>query len=325
MVQGFDPQEENGLCKDYGKYSKYFDGGIELTDRYGIYSIKASTDQRNISVKSPWGDVLLSAFTGITISAPNGDVKIQGKNVSIEARNNVSITSGTNIANGLFGNTALGAGALGGGDAEAYLSGVSAAIKMVAGKVLSYLDMPVMRHFFELILRPVCGAMDIKSYRAISLKAGFDSTNNAQNENIFDKNEFVSKLDAWLKTNNHVVNAGMGLAYRFKDDDWLGKAGNRFNEVKVNDTDILTGLVPHARQAAQDAQQAAQDAQQAAQDAQQAVHDAQQAVQDAQQAVDDAQGIYDAAGDEDSILNIIDGRIRTKVKATALSQEDEDE
>ena len=56
-----------------------------------------------------------------------------------------------------------------------------------------------------------------------------------------------------------------------------------------------------------------------------AVQDAQQAVDDAQQAVDDVQGIYDAAGDEDSILNIIDGRIRAKVKATALSQEDEDE
>ena len=43
------------------------------------------------------GDVSIDAFSGITLSAPNGNVKIVGKNVSIEAGNNIEITSGNNI------------------------------------------------------------------------------------------------------------------------------------------------------------------------------------------------------------------------------------
>lgn len=35
--------------------SKRFEGGIELSDYYGIWSIKGSTNDRNISIKSPWG------------------------------------------------------------------------------------------------------------------------------------------------------------------------------------------------------------------------------------------------------------------------------
>ena len=70
---------------------------MELTDKFGIYSIKASTNKRNITINSSWGDVNINAFTGITISAPNGDVKIQGKNVSIEAGNKLNIVSGKNI------------------------------------------------------------------------------------------------------------------------------------------------------------------------------------------------------------------------------------
>ena len=38
-----------------------------------------------------------NAFTGITISAPNGDVSITGKNVSIRAGNNLTLESGTNV------------------------------------------------------------------------------------------------------------------------------------------------------------------------------------------------------------------------------------
>ena len=72
-------------------------GGIELTDEYGLYSISMSTEKRAISVDSPFGNVSINAFTGITISAPNGNIKIEGKNIDIVAGNNLSISSGNNI------------------------------------------------------------------------------------------------------------------------------------------------------------------------------------------------------------------------------------
>ena len=79
--------------------SRRFEGGVEMGDKYGIWSIKASSDARNVSISSPWGDVKINAFTGISISAPNGDVRITGKNVTIAAGNNLTLTSGTNIRN----------------------------------------------------------------------------------------------------------------------------------------------------------------------------------------------------------------------------------
>ena len=56
-----------------------------------------STHDRYINVKSPFGTVNVSAFTGINIDAPNGDINIRGKNVNIQAGNNLTMTSGTNI------------------------------------------------------------------------------------------------------------------------------------------------------------------------------------------------------------------------------------
>ena len=72
-------------------------GGIEFTDEHGLYSISMSSDKRAISIDSPLGKVDINAFTGITISAPNGNVRIEGKNIDIVAGNNLSISSGNNI------------------------------------------------------------------------------------------------------------------------------------------------------------------------------------------------------------------------------------
>ena len=72
-------------------------GGITLTDEFGMFSVDMSSTKRAVSIKSPYGNVSVSAFSGISISAPNGDVKIEGKNVTISAGNNLSITSGTNV------------------------------------------------------------------------------------------------------------------------------------------------------------------------------------------------------------------------------------
>lgn len=249
LVQGYTPQKDDrAVLKDYGPFSKYFDGGMELTDKYGIYSIKASTDQRNISIKSPWGDVLLSAFTGITISAPNGDVKIQGKNVSIEARNNLSLTSGTNIANGLFGGNAYGSDKMANNYLDPAESVGSEVIKTVLGRGVNYLDIPVFRHFFELIIRPVCGAMNFKSYRSISLNAGFDATAPEKTESIFSsKQDFGKKANAWLKSNFTLYQAVSNVSYRFENEDWFGDGESNFGTIKANDTDIVNGNINSTR------------------------------------------------------------------------------
>ena len=149
---------------------KAYEGGMTLTDKYGIYSIKASTDERNISIKSPYGDVNLSAFTGITISAPNGDVTIRGKNVSIEAGNNLSIVSGKNIANGFLGSGVLLGRSING---KAVAMDVG---KAFANKGLSYLDISLLRDVLETFVRPVAGELSIKSNRQMKIQAGIDAT-----------------------------------------------------------------------------------------------------------------------------------------------------
>ena len=147
LIQGFWPGSTlPGL--DFEK-SVNLEGNIELTDKYGFYSIKGSTDERNISIKSPWGDVKINAFTGITISAPNGDVKIKGKNVSIEAGGNLTLTSGKNIKQRWY---------MDGEDADA-VTLASTITKTVTSKAASLLvnitDLSLIRHIIEVIFYPI--------------------------------------------------------------------------------------------------------------------------------------------------------------------------
>lgn len=153
-------------------------GGFELADYYGFYSITGSTHERKVSIKSPFGDVSIDAFQGITISAPSGNIKIEGKNVDIIARNNLSITSGTNIAQPRWGSR----------DAMDYEksdpSGTT--IRKVAkylgidhmlapwivGVGRGILDLSLYRTWLEVLLRPVGGSLLIKSHRFMKLEAG---------------------------------------------------------------------------------------------------------------------------------------------------------
>lgn len=168
----FLPIDKLGSAADYFKEdawsgNKYFEGGFELSDNYGIYKISGSTDQRKISVSSPWGDVKIDAFTGITISAPNGDVKITGKNVTIEAGNNLKLESGTNIGWKLGNDKKYGnfsAAALG-------LTVAGAIASKVAEKIKP-LDLKVVRSVVEVVMRPVEGALTVKSNRFLKLEAG---------------------------------------------------------------------------------------------------------------------------------------------------------
>ena len=149
------------------KNSKGFEGGFQLTDKYGVYSITGSTDGRNVSVKSPWGDVNISAFTGISIEAPNGDISIKGKNVSIEAGNNLELISGTNVSYRKFKHGDSGLGTVGLSLAEIPL----AAAKKLASKI-NIIDFSYLRSIAEVVFRPVEGALTVKSNRFLKLEAG---------------------------------------------------------------------------------------------------------------------------------------------------------
>ena len=157
------------LLKDDKVWSKnkYFEGGFTMSDYYGIYKISGSTDKRNVTISSPWGDVKMDAFTGITISAPNGDVKIKGKNVTIEAGNNLKLESGTNIGWKLFNDKKFGnysAASLG--------LTVSSAIASKVAEKAKLLDLSIVRSVVEVVMRPVEGALTVKSNRFLKLEAG---------------------------------------------------------------------------------------------------------------------------------------------------------
>ena len=157
------------LLKDDKVWSKnkYFEGGFTMSDYYGIYKISGSTDKRNVTISSPWGDVKMDAFTGITISAPNGDVKIKGKNVTIEAGNNLKLESGTNIGWKLFNDKKFGnysAASLG--------LTVSSAIASKVAEKAKLLDLSIVRSVVEVVMRPVEGALTVRSNRFLKLEAG---------------------------------------------------------------------------------------------------------------------------------------------------------
>ena len=149
--------------------SKAFEGGVELGDKYGIWKISGSTDRRAIDISSPWGNVSINAFTGISINAPNGNISIRGKNVSIEAGNNLTLTSGTNIRN-KFAST------YGDGAAFNILSFMYDVETMVAKKlasmVESVIDLSLIRSLIEVYWKPQEGALTIQSNRYLKLGAG---------------------------------------------------------------------------------------------------------------------------------------------------------
>ena len=150
-------------------HTKDLAGGIKIGDRYGLYSISMSSDERSVSISSSMGKVTMNAFTGITISAPNGDVKIVGKNVSISAGNKLSLTSGTNIQGAGYEykrDTKLG---LAGEFITEKLANVSSVVDKF---VTPFIDTTLARAALEVFLRPIEGTLCVKSKRYLTLEAG---------------------------------------------------------------------------------------------------------------------------------------------------------
>lgn len=137
---------------------------ISLRDFMGFYSINMSSKNRSVDISSPLGTVSINAFTGISIDAPNGDIRISGKNVDISACNRLTLHSGTNILGPIPEYSGRG-----------WIARVICAIAEKAmGKVLGdkVLDLSLIRSFVEIFLRPVNGTLTVKSNRHLVLEAG---------------------------------------------------------------------------------------------------------------------------------------------------------
>ena len=148
-----------------GEITKY-GGGIEIGDKLGFYKVSMSSSDRAINISSTWGDVSISAFTGINISSPNGDINISGKNVSITAGNDLILKSGVNFSKKKYG---------------FYLNNklrlLGATGLNIAAEILNFkVDLSLVRHLTECIFKPIGGTMLIKSSRFMRLEAGNGKT-----------------------------------------------------------------------------------------------------------------------------------------------------
>lgn len=163
---------------------------VQLKDYYGFYNISMSSKERKVSIASPMGNISLSAFTGISISAPNGDITISGKNVSIKAGDKLTLSSGGNILSKKRKRT--------GGGWTVFILGEIAltAFREIVGP--KALDLSLVRNVFDIFARPQNGTLQVHSGRHLVLEAG-----KGKAEIPYDS----IKADASVKLKN-AVNAG---------------------------------------------------------------------------------------------------------------------
>lgn len=171
-------------------------GGMTISDRFGLYTINLSSSNRSVAIQSAMGDVKLSAFTGISISAPNGDIKIEGKNVSISANNKVTIESGKAVKDRFFATENI-------YEEEGVKwnnRGIKFATDLITGTVRgainrtfgNVIDAQLLRTVLEVFLRPIDGTAKIKSTTFVHIEAGKGSTEYPREARRASSDEFVA-------------------------------------------------------------------------------------------------------------------------------------
>lgn len=133
-------------------------GNILLTDHLGFYKIEASADKRAITVDCPFGSVRMDAFTGITLSAPYGDVSFTGKNINIKARNNINVKAGLSIIQGTLTT-----------DWAEFIGGT------VTNLIKDNIDLSIIRHLMERFLEPIGGKIELNAARNVIIMSGLYS------------------------------------------------------------------------------------------------------------------------------------------------------
>ena len=164
---------------DFGEGAKDLAGGIHIGDRYGIYEIEMKSHKRAIDIKSPLGTISLSAFNGITISAPNGDVNIKGKNITLEAGNKITVNSGTNLKLPGCGEAPT-KGNKAADVTKLIMQGIAETV--VNDYVSSVIDLSLIRHVIEVFVRPVDGTLLLKSRKFLKLEAGLGNATIQRNQ-----------------------------------------------------------------------------------------------------------------------------------------------
>ncbi len=167
FLSSYFPGVSKAYSKALGELSEVspLAGGITLSDTFGLYSISMSTDKRAVKIDSPFGTVNVNAFTGISISAPNGDISIEGKNISLKAGNTITIESGTYVK-----------------DKKAEKKRVKENMAKAVTKTLTnqiknnIIDLSGIRTIIEAFLHPVNGTLSITSNRYLMMQAGKGKT-----------------------------------------------------------------------------------------------------------------------------------------------------
>ena len=141
-------------------------GGIKITDRYGLYKIDLSSDGRAVTIESALGNIDLNAFTGISISAPNGNIEIKGKNISIAASNKLSLESGSAVSDRFINKEGF-----------TSLDGFKKSLVGIGTDVLDrtlykLIDLSFLRTMVEVFTRPVDGTLKIRSNTYLLIEAG---------------------------------------------------------------------------------------------------------------------------------------------------------
>lgn len=186
----------------YSVYKPRLLGSTEFTDYYGTYSVKMSSTDKSISINSPFGKVGISAFTGITINAPNGDVNITGKNISLTAGNNITIESGTYAKKSSFRQTMA---MIIEGAADGLIVDMAAPMTI---------DLGYLRNVIEIFIHPCEGTLSLKSGRFLMMQAGGaaakmprtgfvipkGTTQNAERDKIADVLDALNFVDGAVNT-----------------------------------------------------------------------------------------------------------------------------
>lgn len=208
-------------------------GGLTLTDKWGVYSIACSTTDRSIKIESPFGSVGINAFTGITIHAECGNVSIKGKNVTIEAGNELKLLSGTNISP--EGQSIM---------RDLVAKGIAtAAIDKTIAKLV---DLTLVRCVIEVLLKPVAGTMTLKSRRYMLIMAGNGSAeipNQAYslkgllNKESTGGSTFTFNGSAkpwkWEMMNDRIVLANTLRYLNEQVNEWYGNIATMYEEVQT--------------------------------------------------------------------------------------------
>ena len=215
-VCGYLPKSIECLDDDAKKLA----GEIVMSDEFGMFEVAMSSHKRAVSINSPFGKVDVNAFTGISISAPNGDVKIEGKNVTIAAGNNLKLLSGTNVQDDDFSWDDFFKGAA--GDAVDTFAPGLIGMKLV--------DVKLIRCVTDVFLRPIEGTLCLKSKNYLMLEAGKGKANvnverysdawqkQKKMEPDVDKQMFFAKTVAYVNRINQKVNLFCNDYAKLKSD-----------------------------------------------------------------------------------------------------------